>query len=76
MYRQIPFVYASGFPDWTKGEGMYNVDVYSRIRRACHVERMSIREAAASEPVLTAKEKDALADLLRRWLNQLAGSAV
>ncbi len=25
---------------------MYNVDVYSRIRRACHVEGMSIREAA------------------------------
>ena len=34
------------------------------------------REAAASEPVLTAKEKDALADLLRRWLNQLVGNAV
>ena len=25
---------------------MYSVDVYGRVRRACHVEGMSIREAA------------------------------
>ncbi len=25
---------------------MYSVDLYGRVRRACHVEGMSIREAA------------------------------
>ena len=30
-------------------------------------------EAEASLPDLSAKEKEALADLLRRWLNQIAG---
>ncbi len=29
-------------------------------------------EAEASQPKLSAKEKDALADLLRRWLNEIA----
>ena len=29
-----------------KVEGMYTVELYNRFRRACHVEGMSIREAA------------------------------
>src|SRR5271156_180173 len=28
------------------GKGMYSVEIYQRIRRACHVEGLSIREAA------------------------------
>src|SRR5208337_1859065 len=28
------------------GGGMYHVEIYARIRRACHVDGMSIREAA------------------------------
>ena len=31
-------------------------------------------EAEASQPKLSAKEKDVLADLLRRWLNQIAAT--
>lgn len=29
-----------------EGRGMYRVELYARVRRACHIEGMSIREAA------------------------------
>jgi transposase len=29
-----------------KGGGVYSVEMYQRVRRACHVEGMSVRKAA------------------------------
>ena len=37
--------FCQGFSDWKAG-GMYRVDLYARVRRACRVEGMSTREAS------------------------------
>ena len=37
--------FCQGCSDWKAG-GMYRVELYARVRRACHVEGMSTREAS------------------------------